>query len=785
MMTPRKILLLLCTVCSLSSHLEALDASDLSLRDKVGQLLMVWFEGEEITEEAIRLLKEARVGSIIYYRWANGLTSPEQIRNLSTSLQELAKENNLTPLLIATDEEGGVVSRLQQGFTDFPGNGALGRTENPHLAYLEAQAIGKELKAVGINYNLAPVVDINNNPANPVIGIRSFGASPKLVSQFGKEAVRGYLASGIVPCLKHFPGHGDVSIDSHDATPIVNKPIAELTKMELQPYLLMAKDAPSIMTVHILFPHLDPFQTASLSTPILQEMLREKMDYKGVVITDSLMMKGARFRGEAALEQTALEAFLGGNDILLTGGLSLYNKMDGEVRIDVIINIYNTLLKAVKQGVISEKRLDASVNRILKLKEQAGLFEDKPPLEEPLENVCCTEAHRNLAKQIAYHSVEIPEGAFPLSLQTKKVAILAPNVLKNRIEKTLFASKKHDTFFYYFDYINPTKKEITDVLEHIDSFDCVIFFSYNAWKRPKQLQFLETIASTKKLNVLVATGEAKDLDFISKVNLKIATYSPSIPSIQVATEYIAGKTRPLRVSTEESLEIGMKIWMNTSFQSTRDLTVWKEGEEFPRVGIGHFSWPPYTYRGIFSKGKFHELLSYFQDNGITLPSWLVKSRFSPWPNRKHFMREINSDKMKELRTLLCNTIPLQAKYMSMKLNSAFLDMLRPLTIKERKHLTKHFFCIANTTNGHYILTDYLNFKNSGTDPKERYNDEGWGLLQIFLMMGSPSAPEDPVDDFIACAKVLLERRTQNAPPDRHEEQWLPEWLERLETYKRH
>ena len=775
-------LFILCVLCCFFSKGEAFSVSDLSLEDKVGQLLMFWFDGDEVNDEAKRLLKEVRIGSIIYFRWANSLSSPEQIHKLSTSLQALAKEINLPPLLIATDEEGGVVSRLQQGFTDFPGNGALGKTGDPHLAYLAAEAIGKELKAVGINYNLAPVVDINNNPNNPVIGIRSFGNSPDLVTQFGKEAVRGYLASGIIPCLKHFPGHGDVSIDSHDTTPIVNKPICELTKMELQPYLQLAKVTPSIMTVHILFPHLDPFQTATLSTTILQEMLREKMDYTGVVITDSLTMKGAQ-KEDAALEQIALEAFLGGNDILLAGGRSLFNKSDGEARIDVIIKIYNTLLSAVKEGVISEKRLNQSVERILQLKERAGLFEEESIPEETPESLCGTKEHLDLAKQIAYHSIEIPEGVFPLSLKSKRIAILAPNILQSRIEQTLFASMNEETFFYYFDYINPTQYEITEILEHIDSFDTVIFFSYNAWKRPKQLQFLETIATTKKLNALVATGEAKDLDLISHVNLKIATYSPSIPSLQVATEYIAGSTEPLSIPPEESLDIGMKIWMNTSGQNTRNLTYWKEGEEFPSMGIGHFTWPPYTYRGPFSKGRFHELLTFFQENGVTLPSWLEKSRFAPWASSKLFYREIDSSQMKELRAILYNTIPLQAQYMSKKINSVFLEMLRPLSIKERKHLTRQFFHVANAPQGHYILTDYLNFKNSGTDPKERYNNTGWGLLQVLQMMGAPDAPKDSISDFVACSKALLERRIQNAPPDRHEEQWFEDWIKRLETYE--
>lgn len=195
-------MLILCGVC-MSCY--GFDASKLSLEEKVGQLLMVHFHGEVANEEAKNLIQDTKVGGIIYYNWSNGLDSPEQVRMLSESLQALVKKNlNPIPLLIAVDQEGGVVSRLSKGFTQFPGNRALGETSHPELAEESAFIIGCELQAVGVNMNLAPVVDINSNPRNPIIGIRSFGEDSDTVIAFGKSALQGYAAAQIIATLKHF-----------------------------------------------------------------------------------------------------------------------------------------------------------------------------------------------------------------------------------------------------------------------------------------------------------------------------------------------------------------------------------------------------------------------------------------------------------------------------------------------------------------------------------------------------------------------------------------------------
>jgi len=258
--------------------------TEMSLEEKVGQLLMVHFNGEKVNEDAVTLVQEIGVGGVMYYNWANGLHSKEQVAQLSSQLQELAA----IPLFIAADQEGGVVCRLQRGFTVFPGNGARGAVNDVQLAEDCAFTTGSELLAAGVNFNLAPVVDVNSNPRNPVIGLRSFGSDPESVTRFAKAALIGYKKAGVLTSLKHFPGHGDVEVDSHEDLPVIKKSKKQLQKVELLPFFALADQADTVMTAHVLVPEIDPLHCATLSKKVL-DILRSA-GFQGVIITDSLVM---------------------------------------------------------------------------------------------------------------------------------------------------------------------------------------------------------------------------------------------------------------------------------------------------------------------------------------------------------------------------------------------------------------------------------------------------------------------------------------------------------------
>jgi beta-N-acetylhexosaminidase len=327
--------------------------AELSIEEKIGQILMFPIHGEDFTKQMEDVLNQIHPGGIILYNWANKLTDLEKIKNLTKNLQ---MHSNI-PLFIGIDQEGGRIDRLNLGSQSAKEIGSL---LNQDAAMTSAIDIGKALEKIGINLNFAPVVDINSNPENMVIGNRSFGSDPFVVTKFARRFLMGLTHCKIMGCLKHFPGHGDVSSDSHYTLPVSLKNLDELMLCELIPYQKLASYAPFIMTAHILFPNIDPDNQATLSKIFLQDILRKKLNYTGIIITDSLRM-GAILTNN--LTDIAVKAFNAGNDILLIGG-NLLTEKDPVYNIKEIKDLHKNLVEAVKDGRISIQRLEESLKRI-------------------------------------------------------------------------------------------------------------------------------------------------------------------------------------------------------------------------------------------------------------------------------------------------------------------------------------------------------------------------------------------------------------------------------------
>src|SRR2546421_1603108 len=265
----------------------------MTLEEQIGQVLMVGFLGDTPSQEIIDLIQRYHIGNIILF--SRNVRDARQVFELTQRLQRCAKEaGQHYPLLIAIDQENGLVQRLGEAVTVFPGNMALGAIGSEQIAYEVALATGRELKALGINMNLAPVVDVNNNPANPVIGVRSFGEDPQQVARLGAAMVRGYHDAGILTCLKHFPGHGDTAVDSHLALPTIPYPLERLEALELLPFRSgIEAGAESVMIAHVSFPALTQqnMLPATLSSPIVQGLLRGKLGFNGAILSDCMEMK--------------------------------------------------------------------------------------------------------------------------------------------------------------------------------------------------------------------------------------------------------------------------------------------------------------------------------------------------------------------------------------------------------------------------------------------------------------------------------------------------------------
>ena len=234
----------------------------------------------------------------------------------------------------------------------------------------------------------------------------------------------------------------------------------------------------------------------------------------------------------------------------------------------------------------------------------------------------------------------------------------------------------------------------------------------------------------------------------------------------------------IKISDAEADRIGRKIWRNECAGTRDGLTAWNKGEDFPSLGIGHFIWYPQGKRGPF-KESFPALKDYLQAQGVKLPGWLASAKACPWPDRAGFMADFRSPRMEELRSLLASTVGPQARFAALRLEGALPQMLAAAPASEREKIRRNFYRVANAPGGLYPLMDYVNFKGEGTSPTERYQGEGWGLLQVLAGMSDSGSPTGA---FSKSADRALTRRVELSPPARGEKRWLPGWRNRLATY---
>ncbi len=504
----------------------------MSLEEKVGQILMVHFHGEVVNQDAKSLIQETKVGAIIYYNWSNGLTSPSQVKILSKELQKLAQENRVPiPLLIATDQEGGVVTRLAH-VTSFPGNRALGETSDTNLAMLSALAMGEELSAVGINMNLAPVVDINSNPKNPVIGVRSFGESAETVIAFGEKALEGFNRAGVVTTLKHFPGYGDVSVDPHEELPIIHKSKAELEKVELLPFATLASSSDAIMTAHILVPALDSENCSTLSEKSLN-YLRNVIGFQGVIVADSLVMDGV-LKTCKSVDEASIRALNAGCDLLILGGKLLGGEHKGfELTTEDIQRVHRSIVQAVKNGRIPEAKLNRAVERILLLKER------RLHANTSSSNINRSE-HQKLAQKIASLSLKVKkkqsDTSFPLDNQ--KILLIAPEILRTNLEKTSLFRIGKSIDAYFFNTLSPTNDEIDLAKKQATSADVIVICSYNAWKNRSAIGLTQSLLNTSKPVIILSVRDPLDSSLFPDADLIFTSFSPTLPSLEAICDQL-------------------------------------------------------------------------------------------------------------------------------------------------------------------------------------------------------------------------------------------------------
>ena len=340
-----------------SAPLKNSPVDAMTLEEKIGQMIFAGIDGVVLSEEGRRMVREDKVGGVILFK--DNLVNANQIVTLLNSLKAENQEGDPS-LFLGVDQEGGRVTRIPE-LNDLPTNKQIGQKNNLDYANHLGVLLGRQLNAYGFNLDFAPVMDVDSNPNNPIIGDRSFGSDPQVVSEFGISTMKGLQSQNVISVIKHFPGHGDTEVDSHVELPIVNKNLKELESLELIPFQnAIQNGADVVMVGHILLPEIDDSMPSSISKKVITDILRERMQYEGVVMTDDMTMKAILNNYE--IGEAAVEAIKAGNDIVLIA--HDYEKIDRAIQ---------AILDAVRNGEIKEEQINKSVERILHLKEKYRL----------------------------------------------------------------------------------------------------------------------------------------------------------------------------------------------------------------------------------------------------------------------------------------------------------------------------------------------------------------------------------------------------------------------------
>ncbi len=532
---------------------------DLTLREKIAQMVISNSLGENYDEESAeykrlkKLCTHTKVGGFIFFKGTSAGYS-----ELSNKLQRFSE----TPLLISADFERGTGMRVTDG-TLFPNNMAIGAANNPELAYKMGLIIASETRALGVHQNYAPVCDVNNNPNNPIINVRSFGEDPELVSKMSEAMIKGLQDGNVIATSKHFPGHGDTEIDSHNDLPVLNFSMDRLNKIELVPFKnAIEKNVMSVMIAHLSFPELEskPNVPASLSENIVKGLLINQLGYKGLVVTDALNMKG--ITKYFSTSQVAVMCVNAGIDLILM-------PVNEEETVSAIEN-------AVSNGTITEERINQSVEKILQAKEWLGLNKNKYVNEDEVSSKVNTAESNNLAQQIADASITLvrdDNNILPLKSKDEKTIVFNLCEGKDNVNYEYFSSKikKTNSNTEVIDIVSEISPgDFTELSAESTAYNVIIIAIYakvrygtgNISINRTYVELLNTLDKFRKKLIVISFGNPYLLNQFSNIRNYICAYGDADVSINSAIKAIYGDIKfkgHLPVSINDSFKFGSGI----------------------------------------------------------------------------------------------------------------------------------------------------------------------------------------------------------------------------------
>ena len=502
-----------------------------SLAEKIGQMMMVGFDGLYPPSHILEWLASGRIGGI--YLFARNIESPAQVKHLIADCRAAAKY----PILVGTDQEGGLVARLRSGFTESPGAMALGASGDCQLAEDVAYMMGLEMAALGINWNLAPVADIARQSDNPSVSTRAVGRDPRLVRNIVAAQIRGFQRAGVAATVKHFPGLGNTIIDTHDALAKVTGSLSYLYAEDLRPFrAVIAADVGSVMLTHVMYEELDSDFPATLSPRVVGGLLRDELDYDGAVCTDCMEMK-AITDGFGVGESAVLTIEAGADMVLFS-----HTRESQEAA-------YDAVFETASLGRLSEERIDQSVARIQALKRRFPL-DQAPPLE-----TVGSKAHRALAAEAARAGTVLMKRGNALPLETSLSRLTLIEFTTERNPETIQALAQKALSSYLLQRLPQVTCHIVDpatadatvsktVRGLVREADTAIVVTRNAHMQPAQLQLAQSICDGADKAVLICARNPNDAGLITGADTVICTNGDSRPSLEAAVDAICGDYLP-------------------------------------------------------------------------------------------------------------------------------------------------------------------------------------------------------------------------------------------------
>ena len=511
----------------------------MTLSQKIGQMFVVGFNGTEIPDNLVNSINNYHFGNVIYMGY--NVTSPTTLTKLSNDIQNAMVKANLVPAFISTDQEGGRVARLTNGGTHFISQMAMAATNDYNNTYLEALAMGMELRSYGINTDFAPVLDVNNNPNNPIIGIRSYADDAVIASLYGNNAIKGFKETNVLATAKHFPGHGNTAVDSHVGLPVITSNIKDLYAIELAPFIsAISNGIDAIMTTHIIFQAIDSQYPATLSEKVLTKLLREELGFNGLIITDGMEMNAIdSYYG--SYDEAAVLAVKAGADILTYTTLANPQKA------------YNGLMKAVNNNEISVERINESVRRILIAKEKYGILENY--ITEDIDRSEMLQKNEELNLKLAMDSLTLVKGDFKGLDKTKSTLIISPTLsesLGSGLKDNSFANyaanylkaNGHSKCDYRTVKANIGSTELSSILTVANDYDQIVvaFSNVKTSNYKNSANFVKELIKNNQNVIVIALDTPYDyLAYGSSVDNYICIYGYQKVSTIALTKYLNGE----------------------------------------------------------------------------------------------------------------------------------------------------------------------------------------------------------------------------------------------------